>query len=210
MITLIFPTSESELIAAAARCGARVSPTQPKRLRMAGLVPRPTQDLPAGYRGSVASYPARAVKQLCDLVAFRGERRLDHLVVLAWWNGFDVTPADARAAAVRVLDRMSGRFAKLLAERALEPCIGQAVDEAPVGAGADDDRSDTKAAAPSTSPPASPRPRAPVYSLPQAQPSDTGDQRGRPQRVTAARHRAIVGRRHRPWGRGATAVAHTR
>jgi hypothetical protein len=38
------------------------------------------------------------------------------LVVLAWWNGFDVTPADARPAAVRVLDRMSGRFAKLLAE----------------------------------------------------------------------------------------------
>src|SRR4051812_16949086 len=95
--------TETMLLAAAAQQGTMVTPTQLKRLRMAGLVARPIQQHRIGVHGSVAVYPPEAVKQLWELEPLRGERRLDHLTMLAWWNGLDVAPADARRAAIRLL-----------------------------------------------------------------------------------------------------------
>lgn len=99
---------EAELLARAAQAGEPVSVHQLKRLRRAGLMPRPQVAHAKGVRGSSAHYPAWAIEQLAAVGRLRRTvHRLDELVVAAWWDGCWVEAHALRDALRAPLERLS-------------------------------------------------------------------------------------------------------
>ena len=100
--------TEAHLLKAAVRQGCKVSSYQVKRWRGAGLLPRPSQDHPAGQVGSTSTYPSGTLRQLLAVCRMHERfRSLERVRFELWWEGEyrgDIEPV--REYMVRRLDRL--------------------------------------------------------------------------------------------------------
>jgi hypothetical protein len=108
---------EAMLLAACKSGGRRVTQSQLKRWRGAGLVQRPRQEHPRGRRGSVSWYPEAAVEQALAVAELLGDerRRNDWVLVQLWWRGMWIDEAVLRARLVEHFDAVSRDARKLAA-----------------------------------------------------------------------------------------------
>lgn len=101
---------ETELLERGARAGELASTHQLKRFRDAGAMPRPRVVHVAGVRGSSAFYPDWAVDQLVAVARIhRSVRKLEDLVIAAWWEGHWVDPDKLKAALVAPLAHLADK-----------------------------------------------------------------------------------------------------
>jgi hypothetical protein len=108
---------EAMLLAACKSGGRRVTQSQLKRWRGAGLLQRPRQEHPRGRRGSVSWYPEAAVEQALAVAELLGDerRRNDWVLVQLWWRGMWIDEAVLRARLVEHFDAVSRDARKLAA-----------------------------------------------------------------------------------------------
>jgi hypothetical protein len=101
---------EATLLAACETGGGRVSQSQLKRWRRAGLVQRPRQEHLPGQCGSVSWYPAAAVEQALAVAELLegGRRSNDWVLVQLWWRGMWIDETVLRDCLVEHFDAMTG------------------------------------------------------------------------------------------------------
>lgn len=107
-----------DLLAAAARAGARISDRMLETFRAQGLIPRPRR---VGYRGRapVWRYPPGADQQLVTLLAWRQRsKEPDVLQVLLWLDGFPIPAAAVRDALARQLQNVIDAIGEEITRRA--------------------------------------------------------------------------------------------
>lgn len=104
----------AELIEAARSAGVAVSADQLKRLRRAGLIPRPRQTHTAGTVGSSVRYPTGTADALIRVLHIRAGRRskpLSAVRFIAWEEGLPVTFSMLRSDVVRMVRETTRPFA---------------------------------------------------------------------------------------------------